>query len=180
MAAELTAADVEGLMARFTYKPNYTFRVDDLDGEKVIQVDMETFDARGKRGKVAVDAARQVVPEWVLKGGEDAFLKWLHDVVGLVERHEMDEWFQMDGKLVADPHFAPPSQDWVAWWSELGRQVRVCHALGLSTDEDLFAKLKEFAGVRKAVNYAAGYLRQAIHEQGWSWEQVDAIPGLGP
>jgi hypothetical protein len=135
---ELTVADVKGLMSRFTYKPDYRFGVVERSGELVIQGYMDTIDSRSKLGKVTIDACRSVIPETVLKGGEDAFWQWLHDaVIAFLEHHEMDEWFQVDGKLLSDPHSEPQWQgvfraianEWRPEWTDVTQHVRVCRCV---------------------------------------------------
>ena len=37
-------------------------------------------------------------------GEEESFLDWLMAVLHGFERHEMQEWFRLDGELVYDPH----------------------------------------------------------------------------
>jgi hypothetical protein len=48
---------------------------------------------------------RAIVPEMVLEGGEKLFYTWLvRHVIGQLEYHETDEWAQVDGKPLHDPH----------------------------------------------------------------------------
>ncbi len=48
-------------------------------------------------------AVAHVVPQYAL---EDfvSFCEWLLDMIELFERHEMLEWFRVDGKMWRNPH----------------------------------------------------------------------------
>jgi len=52
--------------------------------------------------KIATSA---LIPRMVLEEGEKVFWIWLRSaVIGQLENHEIDEWFQVDGKPYNDPH----------------------------------------------------------------------------
>lgn len=141
----LTYSDVEKLISKFSYKPNFEFTIQPWSriggytrGEEQfsIGITMWTLDSTktyppareliglypramvGIGGLVEVMTEngrqtwnlepskaerREMVPLIALRS-EDAFLRWLHSVIGNLEDHEIDEWFKVDGVPVNDPH----------------------------------------------------------------------------
>jgi len=128
--------DIEALLARFTYKPNVRIEArgqDPWDDRIMVRAVMWTLDSHkpypdldprtmslvsyggtvqtvsGTYFFEPVKIARQaVVPETVLKEGEDLFWIWLkRALISQLENHEIDEWFQVDGRPLHDPHESP-------------------------------------------------------------------------
>jgi hypothetical protein len=199
---ELTVADVKKLMSKFTYKPNFTFRViEDQksfpgDSDIVVKVVMHTLDSTltyppgraaaqamlgqldevTENGAITIDSVRPHIPETVLKAGEDVFWQWLHDdVIGFLEHHELDEWFQVDGKPVYGPH--NPS---LTAWADKQAMISLSNSDGLLTRDVMTAKLTSLAMARRKIEGAVDNLRQTLHDHGVPREAIDAIPGLQP
>lgn len=132
--------DVRRLLAKFTYKPNWTFEVMYPDPAKppeqpvriwmtqYVEDSRQPFSPwdfrirepfplelreaciRDDRMGYALSPQRQIFPvggpiDMPRIAREDRFWIWLHDVaIPNLERHEMSEWFRVDGRLMFDPH----------------------------------------------------------------------------
>lgn len=125
---------VAQLLSRFTYKPNWRFEVMpgppvsihldqyvedsrepyrpwDLKPEEPDFISLrsdllryEPWVVMSPRRRVFPVGGRVEVPP-IAENREDRFWTWLHDVaIPDLERHEISEWFKVDGKLAFDPH----------------------------------------------------------------------------
>jgi len=131
------------------------------------------FGIGGENGKImGTDPLRWGIPERVLKGGEEAFWRWLHDdFITWLEHHEIDEWFKIDGvplNVAHDARLPGVVQEWYAKWSE---PETFCTA---------GAKVAAIADVRMAIEGAVDGVRRALHDSGVSWDAINSIPGLEP
>ena len=105
--------DVEDVLRRFTYKPNWTVRylggpghlieisavVPDSRSVKILNTYMES---KVQRPKITIQ--KQFAVPYFGTEDVDAFLFWLMNAIRHMEIHEMEEWAQLDGKLINDPH----------------------------------------------------------------------------
>lgn len=101
---------VTKLIARFTYKPGWTFDLGRLpESHDSIRLEVR-FYAPDSRGEEILPKTTSVtgtfdVPLRIWSVQDEAeFWVWLHHVLEYMERHELDEWFTIDGKLLRDPH----------------------------------------------------------------------------
>jgi hypothetical protein len=136
MPDTLTFEQVEALLKRFTYKPNWRIeaRYDEMTEQITVRMTMYVLDSRGgpypplygveavamhglgilkedteqaSAGYILSPRAvgnRAVIPDMILEEGEHFFWVWLRTVINSLERHESDEWFQVDGEPMFDPH----------------------------------------------------------------------------
>lgn len=99
----------QGLLNRFEYKPGWVFTLHRYaeQGDSVrLEVAFMAPDSRHPRSDKNFPITGVFdIPENVYREFSDAdFWVWLHRVIEFVERHEMDEWFKIDGKMMTDPH----------------------------------------------------------------------------
>jgi hypothetical protein len=101
-------------LACFTYKPGWSFEVERknsmlpysgpwVDLYLVIRMDVEDANHPGQNCKVG---ARYLIPDYVIQaeGPERVFMEQVRRWIWEMERHEMDEWFRIDGAMPFDPH----------------------------------------------------------------------------
>lgn len=100
----------EGLLGRFEYKPGWVLslhRYSD-DGDSVrLGVEFMAPDSRfpdSDTGHVPVCGVFDIPAKVWESRSEAEFWVWLHRVLEFMERHELDEWFRIDGTLLSDPH----------------------------------------------------------------------------
>ena len=98
---------VESLLARFTYKPGWHIeqrRLPESADSVRLQIRFTAPDSRSLEREIPVTGTFDVPYYIWFEEDEGRFWKWLHQVILFMERHELDEWFRVDGKLVDDPH----------------------------------------------------------------------------
>lgn len=114
------------LLAKFTYKPGWVFEIDrrpELPVPVVLSIKFATLDSRSAwvsecrecRGFIGARtpvAGQFPIPHRLSRTAdpEALFYSFLRNTIWFVERHESDEWFQVDGELMFDPH----KNDWTA------------------------------------------------------------------
>jgi len=104
-------------LARFTYKPNFEFRL--IPGGPfqglILRIKARVPDARWRprpewgsttHPPVISIAAQITIPEH-LYGRSELFAEWLLAEVLRVETHEAQEWLRRDGEIYQDPHKQP-------------------------------------------------------------------------
>lgn len=115
-----------GLLSRFTYKPGWHFELSRRPelGQIMLQIAFSAPDSRitdvyGRYGRldpcracgsphpmreIPISGQFPLDPFAALSRNENLFFDWLHQMVRDVEKHELDEWFRVDGELRFDPH----------------------------------------------------------------------------
>jgi hypothetical protein len=101
----MTLQEIEAVMKRFTYKPSLKIEVYkrfDLWGEIHFRFTLSTINSNGFGNLITLDS-RATISENMLPN-EDALLHFLSRQIQILEMHEMDEWFRIDGRPWRDPH----------------------------------------------------------------------------
>lgn len=98
--AEIQAAEIElrALLKRFTYRPHWRFEVN----AGFMIVTMLTADADNP-GKDIVLTFTQAIPRYAFMRDFD-WTRWLFEQVRIMEHHELQEFFRIDGRPVYEPH----------------------------------------------------------------------------
>ena len=100
-------AELMKLLARFTYKPRWTFRLEPADGWPGQWMLLITTWVQDIRPPHNWGHGAFTVPVPPISGEAHAgyWEHWLRDTIWHVaERHEVDEWFTVDGQRPYDPH----------------------------------------------------------------------------
>ena len=85
------------LLARFKYRPDWSFKI--IEAE--LHINLIAIDANAQ-SKNAPIHYRQALPRYVRDDYD--WVRWLFEVIRVVETHEMKEFFRIDGVPVFDPH----------------------------------------------------------------------------
>ena len=90
------------VMFNITYKPGYLIKDQGIHLTiESTQPDARTLDG----GDLVPIVGRYLIPKGIASTlDEKKILDWLFDCIVSYERHEAQEWFRCDGRLVADPH----------------------------------------------------------------------------
>jgi hypothetical protein len=94
------------LLQRFTYKPGYTF---DLVGHGALRCRYHAIDSTdpARKREIYLTTTHALFPAHLyFRPGdiEEVFMEQMRQVCMEIERHEMDEWLQLDGKAPFYPH----------------------------------------------------------------------------
>lgn len=105
---ESPAKPLEDLLARFTYKPGWEFTADITPhGLITLTIRAMVHDADNPQNICPITFTETIDP-YIVKHRADAderyWMKWLHSMIRRAEEHEIDEFFQVDGVKVFDPH----------------------------------------------------------------------------
>jgi len=102
---ELTS-QLETWLRSVTYRPGVTFSI----SGSALEIKVHTVDSRSPRDElVEIDVTHRTqlppfdprLPEAQLRA---TFLDFVRDCVLAMERHESQEWFRVNGRVVVDPH----------------------------------------------------------------------------
>lgn len=104
--------DVLKYLGRITYKPGYkfTYWVDDKNQSTyrqniVLNLVVPVPDSTRKDQKpVTIVFTNRIPFEYLYHNGPNYLLVRVRDFFLEWEKHEMDEWFRLDGEMVRDPH----------------------------------------------------------------------------
>lgn len=98
----LSGEQLRDLLAEFSYKPGWKFRLDDslIRDEMVLWIEMEVLDSRGSGHFIPVISRQPIYCQRTV----DQFTRWLCASIRQLEEHETDEWFRFRGQLLHDPH----------------------------------------------------------------------------
>lgn len=93
-------------LSRYSYKPGWTIRVghrEGFDGDWLL-IDCPTVDAYDpSRRRLTLPGGRRItLAVWAMD--DEQLTAWVLGLIDDIERHERDEWFRRDGRLVNDPH----------------------------------------------------------------------------
>jgi len=104
--ADVPVSTLEQWLRSITYRPGVTFTI---NGD-ALEIKVHTIDSRSARDDLQeVDITHRTLlptfderlPEAQLRA---TFLDFVRDRVLAMERHESQEWFRINGRLVVDPH----------------------------------------------------------------------------
>lgn len=97
---------VQGLMRSFRYKPGWVFQVNRRPetGATMVLVDFHAPNSRNPSVQAKVGGNYYVHPGILESRDAGLFWRWLRRTLADVEDHERDEWFQVEGELMFDPH----------------------------------------------------------------------------
>ena len=107
-----STTDVLKFLGKFTYKPGYKLQFW-LDGERkpwsensiVMNMVIPVPDSVGSDQKpITIVFTQAIDARAMVHGGPDFVGNRLKDFILQWERHEMDEWFRYEGKMLNDPH----------------------------------------------------------------------------
>lgn len=90
--------EIESMLARIGYKPNWSFKYD--YAQEVIYASLTGPNSYDHSKNVNVDVPLSV-PDGLT---ETEFPEWLLGRVYFIERHEAREFFTLDGDHIFDPH----------------------------------------------------------------------------
>lgn len=99
-------AMLDGWLRAVTYRPGVTFSVTD----EALEIRVHTVDSRSPRDDLReIDITHRTLlprldprlPEAQLRA---AFLDFVRECTLAMERHESQEWFRVNGRMVIDPH----------------------------------------------------------------------------
>jgi hypothetical protein len=96
------------MLGRITYKPTWTFKLERPSGEIDpwgITIRMYVPNSRGSEQETTPVQSTRRIP-WMIyeQRDEKHFVDWLSREILSMERHELDEWFKIDGIMHRDPH----------------------------------------------------------------------------
>jgi len=95
---------LEYILKHFTYKPGWGFNTI-VDADYIILTIMvEAIDADCPSRKIVITTRATLDRRQADIMDTVRLQRWLRDSILTVERHEMDEFFQIDGIKVFDPH----------------------------------------------------------------------------
>ena len=102
------------MLGKVTYKPNFSFSVEGSDDHLMVIISMTVADAvPDTPGRMTLRGPNNTIPitkRCPINGWGNAifterfFVEWLRDQIIELERHEINEWLQFDGKHLRDPH----------------------------------------------------------------------------
>ena len=95
--------DLADRLRRFSYKPGWTIRLGEENGRPAIVVVARVPDVRDPQRSTIVRGG-EILPRNVEALDDEQFIALVRRAKDVVERHEADEWFMVDGKPVNDPH----------------------------------------------------------------------------
>jgi hypothetical protein len=100
------------LLAEFSYKPRWRFELEPagtgLRGVFWWSLFVHTWVEDVFQPGVWAEGVHMVPVPQAGDAGAEFWEHWLHDQVwGVVERHEVDEWFRVGDRRPFDPHAAP-------------------------------------------------------------------------
>lgn len=94
-----------------TYKPDYTFALDRIIANNIDGEDIElritahhTLDSRDENQLRRITIVHPTLVPLYCQTSREAFLSFVRNCLNQLEIHEMDEWLQVDGELLNDPH----------------------------------------------------------------------------
>lgn len=98
------ASILKGILKNFTYKPGWKFRLEDFGSFLVLCIDAEV-PCTDEPGRMINIRFRENFDPLVHRAmDERAWMRWLRERILDVEKHEIDEFFKVDGVKVFDPH----------------------------------------------------------------------------
>lgn len=103
----MTYAELQMLLIRVTYKPNFKFQAYRQANVDSIRVSLaaQLPDARDTEGQIVTIHSCLDISEPTLLGyTQSQVLEYLCKLILDFEKHEADEWFKLDGVQVNDPH----------------------------------------------------------------------------
>jgi hypothetical protein len=129
-----TAEQLTSLLARFRYKPDFSFTVTytGYGYQPALAVQMITTDTyHPENGRVPV-VLYVPIPEVTIS--DEDMLRWLRECLRYMENHEIDEWIVVDGQRPFDPHSGrvpqPPMPDLLRYGQPAERVQYEFHVSG--------------------------------------------------
>lgn len=106
---DASTAILADLVSRITYKPGWTFRLDDIDRGQgchglTLLIGATLTDSSNPYATVGVMHLMPVLPAAY---DEASWIGWLFEQIQLVEQHEALEFFQIDGEAPLFPGHGP-------------------------------------------------------------------------
>lgn len=107
-----SSTDVLKFLGKFTYKPGYKLQFW-VDSERKLKRDQSIVmnmvipvpdSTRADHKEVSIVFTQGVALEHILRGGPDFLGQLVKDFILKWERHEMDEWFRYEGRMLENPH----------------------------------------------------------------------------
>lgn len=91
--------ELQELLNNFSYRPDWEFFIE--ESRLRIRARVQDADSHGKL--IPLQSAIQLPPYNALARGWD-WIRWLRNELIKIETHELDEFFQINGVKVFDPH----------------------------------------------------------------------------
>lgn len=98
MMAEAEEA-IKAILTRFTYRSGWFFKVE--KGHLKVNVEVEDADRPGEM--IALTFSQHIPGDYAFLKDFD-WMRWLFEQVRIMEHHELQEFFRIDGKPVYEPH----------------------------------------------------------------------------
>ena len=96
-------SDLADRLRRFSYKPGWTITLGEENGRPAIVVVARVPDVHDPQRSTIVRGG-EILPRNVEALDDEQFIALVRRAKDVVERHEADEWFMVDGEPVNDPH----------------------------------------------------------------------------
>lgn len=97
---------MEELLKTFSYKEHFKFRIihdfgyGDMGRLSCTMIVPDTEAFPGRRHPIPIIFEQSIPPIY----SEEEFWRFLRDAIHVMETHEADEWFVVDGQKMFDPH----------------------------------------------------------------------------
>ena len=90
---------LRNILSNFTYRPGWKFSV--KDGRLII--DAQVIDANNQTKTCPLTSVTQL-PHFALMNKNFDWVRWLFEILLELERHEVKEFFRINGQPVYEPH----------------------------------------------------------------------------
>lgn len=102
--ADIEETPLTPILADLTYKPGWRFKTFERWGRIYLQIRIEAIDADDPNQTINLRFEHSISKEHagIMQGNR--WVSWLRERIIECERHEVDEFFQLRGVKVFDPH----------------------------------------------------------------------------
>lgn len=92
------------ILKSITYKPNIRFSIEPFptNGFPRFKLIASVEDSRDRRQLITITLEQSITELFV--SSKDMFIQFVLHRIQQFERHEIDEWFKIDGKHLHEPH----------------------------------------------------------------------------
>jgi len=105
----VTSLDAKKIIERISYKPGWTLGMETNGKKLTLKVFTPTLiDVNQSSFAISLTFTWPSVHVDCLRG-QTALLMWVRHCLEATERHEMYEWFRLDGQQVFNPHATDPN-----------------------------------------------------------------------
>lgn len=103
-------SEAERILSRITYKPGWKIELLEQWPDRIsVRIELSVLDSGDRRTTIRVARSRYLPDGFLRWCTETELIDQIRNAVSDMEAHERDEWFQVDGKPIYDPH--PPEID---------------------------------------------------------------------